>query len=87
MTTQNVHIRPLMESIFDIYLEDPLETEVDARRAVIQYFKVVFGWKGAWRMASMVTSIDRGFGDVLDAMIAEVGVLWRLMGEKQDACN
>ncbi|ROW10148.1 hypothetical protein VMCG_01611 [Cytospora schulzeri] len=83
MDTYNVHIRPLMDSILDVYLEDPPETEVDARRAVIQLFKPVFGWNGTWRLAfhddqspivdSMVAAIDRGFGDVLDAIIAEVG--------------
>lgn len=83
MTTHNVHIRPLMESLLDAYLEDPPETEGDARRVVIQLFKPVFGWNGTWRMAflddqrpivdSMVVAIDRRFGDVLDAMITEVG--------------
>lgn len=47
MTTYNVHIRPLMESIFDMYLGDPPGTEVDARRAVVQLFEPVFGWKEA----------------------------------------
>lgn len=84
MSTYNVHIRFLMESIFDMYLEDPPETGVDARRVVVQLFKPVFGWNGTWRMTflddqepiveRMVASIDRGFGDVLDAIIAEVGV-------------
>lgn len=83
MATHNVHIRPLMESLFDTYLEDPPETEGDARRVVIQLFKPVFGWNGTWRMAfldnqrpivnSMIVAIDRGFGDVLDAIITEVG--------------
>ncbi|KUI73445.1 hypothetical protein VM1G_08951 [Cytospora mali] len=84
MDTYNLHIRPLMKSIFDVYLEDPPETEGDARRAVSQLFKPAFGWNGTWRMAflddqgpivdRMVAAIDCGFGDVLNAIIAEIGV-------------
>lgn len=78
MATHNVHIRPLVESLFDAYLEDPPETEGDARRVVIQLFKPVFGWNGTWRMPflddqrpivdSMVVAIDRGFGDAFQML-------------------
>lgn len=83
MDTYNLHIRPLMRGVFDMYLEDTPETEGDARRAASQLLKPILGWNGTWRMTflddqgpivdRMVVAIGRGFSDVLGAIIAEVG--------------
>lgn len=82
--TYNASIRELMRSVLVAYLDDPPERESDARRSVKELMRGVFGWNKAWKtsflneqgpiLESMVAAIDMGFGDVLDAIIAEVGV-------------
>lgn len=80
-------IKPLLETVLATFLEDPPAAgrDGDARRVVEGLFKDVFGWNGKWKMTfsnskdliidGMVVAVDRGFGDVLDAIIAEVEAL------------
>ncbi|KAI3397788.1 hypothetical protein diail_10321 [Diaporthe ilicicola] len=82
--TYNASVRVLMRSELEGYLDDPPGRESDARRPVKELMRGVFGWNKTWKtefldeqgpiLESMVTAIDRGFGDVLDAIIAEVGI-------------
>lgn len=84
MHTYNASIRVLMRRVFDAYLDDPPERESDARRCVKGLMRGVFGWNKTWKtgfldeqvpiLEAMVAAIDTGFGDVLDAIISEVGI-------------
>lgn len=84
MDTYNASIRKLMLGVLDAYLNDPPEQESDARRCVKDLMKGVFGWNKTWKatfldeqvpiLEGMVAAIDTGFGDVLDAIISEVGI-------------
>lgn len=88
METYNATISVLMRGLLDAYLDDPPEWESDARRSVRELMRGVFGWNKTWKtgfldeqgpiLEGMVAAIDMGFGDVLDAIISEVGTL--LMG-------
>ncbi|KAH8754096.1 hypothetical protein F5883DRAFT_186893 [Diaporthe sp. PMI_573] len=83
MDTYNASIRKLMLGVLDAYLDDPPEQESDARRCVKELMKGVFGWNKIWKavfldeqgpiLEGMVAAMDTGFGDVLDAIISEVG--------------
>ncbi|KAJ0123333.1 hypothetical protein J7T55_011798 [Diaporthe amygdali] len=84
MDTYNASIGMLMRRVLDAYLDDPPESESDAKRSVKELMRGVFGWNKTWKaeflddqspiLESMVTAIDMGFGDVLDAIIVEVGI-------------
>lgn len=84
MDTYNASTRMLMREVFDAYLDDPPERESDARRCVKGLMTGVFGWNKTWKtgfldeqvpiLEAMVAAIDAGFGDVLDAIISEVGI-------------
>lgn len=81
MEMYNTSIRSLAEGIIDAYLEDPPQSEREARRTIQELHKPIFGWNGRWKKAfsdckepvvdGMVASIDVGFGDVADVIIAE----------------
>ncbi|KAG8167035.1 hypothetical protein KVR01_002724 [Diaporthe batatas] len=83
MGTYNASVRELMMGVLEVFLDDPPERESDARRCVKELMRDVFGWNQTWRAAflgedspileGMVTAIGTGFGDVLDAIISEVG--------------
>ncbi|POS80828.1 hypothetical protein DHEL01_v200795 [Diaporthe helianthi] len=85
MDTYNAPVRKLMLGVLEAYLDDPPEQENDARRCVKGLMRDVFGWNKTWKAAfldkegpileGMVAAIGAGFGDVLDAIISEVGNL------------
>ena len=84
MDTYHAPIGNLTREVLDAYLDDPAERESDARRCVKELMRGVFGWNKTWKtrfldeqgpiLEGMVAVIEIGFGDVLDAIISEVGI-------------
>lgn len=84
MDTYNASVRVFIREVLDAYLDDPPQRESDARRCVKELMRGVFGWNKTWKSAflgeqgpileGMVAAIGMGFGNVLDAMISEVGI-------------
>lgn len=71
-------IKQLIGQTLDAYMEDPPETEREARSFVQDLQKKQFGWNGRWKRTfldqrdpivdGIVASIEVGFADVVDAI-------------------
>lgn len=75
-------IRGLMDGVLTDYLDDPPETQSEARNSLQELHRAQFGWNGKWKTSfldtkepiveGIVASIDVGFVEVVDAIMANL---------------